>query len=72
MTNLRPPDGRVFVEIEQRVGKQVNCIVKSVGNNTDFEVGQRVCILGKLEKVELQDVELYSVNSEFIAFVYED
>jgi hypothetical protein len=71
MTNLRPPDGRVFVEIEQRVGKQYNCVIKSVGNNTDFEVGQRVCIVGKLDKVELQDVELYSANSEYIAFIYE-
>lgn len=71
MTNLRPPDGRVFVEIERKLHKQTDCVIKKIGNGVEFEVEQRVCVVGKLEKVELQDVELYSVDAEKIVAIYE-
>ena len=71
MTKLRPPDGRVFVKIDNIHGKQVDATILSVGNNVNLEVGQKVCVLGKLEKVEIQDAETYSVQEKNIAFIYE-
>ena len=71
MTNLRPPDGRVFVKIDKIHGKQVDAIITAIGNDVDFEVGQKICVLGKLEKVEIQNLETYSVHEKNIAFVYE-
>lgn len=71
MTNLRPPDGRVFVNIDKIHGKQVDATIVSIGNDVDFEIGQKVCVLGKLEKVEIQDAETYSVAARNIAFIYE-
>jgi hypothetical protein len=71
MTNLRPPDGRVFVKIDKIHGKQVDATILAIGNNVDVEVGQKVCVIGKLEKVEIQDAETYSVKEKNIAFVYE-
>ena len=71
MITLRPPDGRVFVEVEEQVAKQYTCVIKSVGDEVELEVGQRVCVMGRLDKVELQDIDLYSVNAEHIVFIYE-
>jgi hypothetical protein len=71
MTKLRPPDGRVFVTIDKKHPKQIDVTITAIGNEVELEVGQKVCVVGKMEKVELQDVELYSVNVENIAFVYE-
>jgi hypothetical protein len=71
MTNLRPPDGRAFVTIDKKHPKQIDVTIVSVGNEVDLEVGQKACVVGKIERVELQDIELYSVNVENIAFLYE-
>lgn len=71
MTNLRPPDGRVFVTINKIQGKQVDATITAIGNEVSLEIGQRVCVLGKLEKVEIQDAETYSVQEKNIAFIYE-
>jgi len=71
MTNLRPPDGRVFVEIEKKHNNQCDAKIVSVGNNVDFEDGQKICIVGKLEKVEVQGIEIYSVHERDIVFIYE-
>ena len=71
MSNLFPPDYRVFVEIENKTNNQVDAIITKVGNFCDFEVGQRVCIVGKIHKVELQDVTEYSVHQRHIVMVYE-
>jgi len=71
MSNLFPPDYRVFVEIENKTNNQVDAIITKVGNFCDFEVGQRVCIVGKIDKVELQDVTEYSVHQRHIVMVYE-
>jgi hypothetical protein len=71
MTNLRPPDGRAFVTIDKKHPKQIDVTIVSVGNEVDIEVGQKACVVGKIERVELQDIELYSVNVENIAFLYE-
>lgn len=72
MINLRPPDGRVFVTIEKEDGKQVDALITHAGNNTDLEVGQRICVpKAKVEKVELQDTEMYSVHENNVFFVYE-
>ncbi len=71
MMNLRPPDGRAFVTIDKKHPKQIDVTIVSVGNEVDLEVGQKACVVGKIERVELQDVELYSVNVENIAFLYE-
>jgi hypothetical protein len=43
----------------------------AVGNGVDLEVGQKACVIGKIEKVELQDTEMYSVHERHIAFLYE-
>ena len=71
MITLRPPDGRVFVEIEKKLHKHTDCIIKKVGKDSDFTEGQRVCIIGRLEKTETQGIELYSARAEDIAFIYE-
>ena len=61
----------MFVEIENKTNNQVDAIITKVGNFCDFEVGQRVCIVGKIDKVELQDVTEYSVHQRHIVMVYE-
>ena len=71
MTKLRPPDGRVFVTIDNRQPKQIDVTITAVGNGVDLEVGQKACVIGKIEKVELQDTEMYSVHERHIAFLYE-
>jgi hypothetical protein len=71
MTNLRPPDGRVFVTVDKRHPKQIDVTIAAVGNGVELEVGQKACVMGKIEKVELQDVEIYSVHERYIAFLYE-
>lgn len=72
MINLRPPDGRVFVTIEKETGKQIDAVITHVGNDTELEVGQRICVpKAKIEKVELQDTEAYSVHESVVFFVYE-
>jgi hypothetical protein len=72
MINLRPPDGRVFVTIEKETGKQIDAVITHVGNDTELEVGQRICVpKAKIEKVELQDTEAYSVHESNVFFVYE-
>ena len=71
MNNLFPADHRVFIEIENQTGKQVDAVITKVGRFTDFEVGQRVCVVGKIDKVELNDVTEYSVHEKYIVMVYE-
>jgi len=71
MSKLFPPDHRVFVEIQDRKNNQIDAVITSVGNFCDFQVGQRVCIVGKIDKVELQDVTEYSVHQRYIVMVYE-
>lgn len=71
MTKLRPPDGRVFVTVDKKHGKQADVTITAIGNGVELEVGQKVCVVGKIEKVELQGDDLYSVNVENIAFLYE-
>ena len=71
MTNLFPPDNRVFIEIENKTDKQIDAVITKVGRFCDFEVGQRICIVGKVDKVELQDVTEYSVHERYIVMVYE-
>lgn len=71
MSNLFPADHRVFIEIENKTNTQIDAVITKVGRFTDFEVGQRVCIVGKIDKVELQDVTEYSVHEQFIVMVYE-
>jgi len=71
MSNLFPPDHRVFIEIESQTPKQIDAVITKVGNFCEFEVGQRVCIVGKVDKVELQDVTEYSVHERYIVMVYE-
>jgi hypothetical protein len=71
MANLRPPDGRVFVSLDKRHKKQYDVTIQSVGRGSDFVVGQRVCVMGTIEKVDIQNAEVYSVNEAHIAFIYE-
>jgi hypothetical protein len=71
MDKLFPADYRVFIEIENKTGKQIDAVITKVGRHTDFEVGQRVCIVGKIDRVELQDVTEYSVHQQFIVMLYE-
>lgn len=71
MSNLFPPDHRVFIQIENQNEKQTDAIITKVGKLCDFEVGQRICIVGKVDKVELQDVTEYSVHERYIVMVYE-
>jgi len=71
MSNLSPADYRVFIEIENKTGKQIDAVITRIGKFTDFEVGQRVCIVGKIDMVELQGVTEYSVHEQFIVMVYE-
>jgi len=71
MSNLFPPDGRVFIEIENQTDKQIDAVITKVGGSCDFKVGQRVCIVGKVDKVELQDVTEYCVHERYIQLVYE-
>ena len=71
MSNLIPPDNSVFIEIENKTTKQIDARITKVGKNANFEVGQRVCIVGKVDKVELQDVTEYSVHERYIVMLYE-
>lgn len=71
MTKLRPPDGRVFVTVDNKHKSQIDATITAVGNNVELEVGQKVCIVGKLQKVETQGIDIYSVSAEKIAFLYE-
>lgn len=71
MTNLRPPDGRVFVTVDKKHAKQFDVTITAIGNNVDLEIGSKACVLGKMQRVELQDLEVYSVSVENIAFLYE-
>jgi len=70
MSNLIPPDHRVFIEIENKTSKQIDAVITRVGRFSDFEVGQRVCIVGKVDMVQLQDVTEYSVDERYIVMVY--
>jgi len=49
----------------------MDAIITKVGNFCELEVGQRVCIVGKIDRVELQDVTEYSVHERYIIMVYE-
>jgi hypothetical protein len=71
MDNLFPADYRVFIEIENKTGKQIDAVITKVGKHTDFKVGQRVCVVGKIDKVELNDVTEYSVHEKYIVMIYE-
>ena len=71
MSNLFPPDGRVFIEIENKTDKQIDAVITKVGGLCNFEVGQRVCIVGKIDRVELQNITEYSVHERYIVMVYE-
>jgi len=71
MTNLRPPDGRAFVTIDKKHPKQIDVTITAVGNGVELQVGQRACVVGKVERVELQDTEIYSVHERYIALLYE-
>lgn len=70
MTNLFPPDNRVFIEIENKTDKQIDAVITKVSDSSEFEVGQRVCIVGKVDKVELQGVTEYCVHERYIQLVY--
>jgi NAD-dependent DNA ligase len=71
MTKLRPPDGRVFVSLDKKYKYQMDVTITAVGNGVDLEVGKKVCVVGKMQRVELQDIEIYSVSVDNIAFLYE-
>jgi hypothetical protein len=71
MTNLRPPDGRVFVTIDKKQPKQIDVTITAVGNGVELQIGQKACVMGKIEKVELQGIDIYSVHERYIAFLYE-
>lgn len=71
MANLFPPDNRVFIKIEKQTDKQLDAVITKVGRFCDFKEGQRVCIVGKVDKVELQDVTEYSVHERHILMIYE-
>jgi len=71
MSNLFPPDHRVFIQIENQTEKQIDAVITRVGNFCELEVGQRICIVGKLDRVELQDVTEYCVHERYIQFIYE-
>lgn len=71
MIKLRPPDGRVFVTIETKKGSQIDAVVCAVGKCVELQVGQRICILGKVQRVEVQDLEVYSVSEANIVMIYE-
>jgi hypothetical protein len=71
MTNLRPPDGRAFVTIDKKHPKQIDVTITAVGNGVELQVGQKACVMGKIEQVELQGTEVYSVHERHIAFLYE-
>ena len=71
MSNLFPPDHRVFIEIENQTSKQMDAVITKVGNFCELEVGQRVCIVGKVDRVELQGVTEYSVHERHIVLIYE-
>lgn len=70
MSNLFPPDHRVFIEIENQTEKQIDAVITKVGNSSEFEVDQRVCIVGKVDKVELQGITEYCVHERYIQLVY--
>lgn len=77
MKELFPPDRRVFIDIENKVKnldgtiRQIDAVIKKTSGVTDFKVGQRVCVLGKIDVVELQDITEYSVHEKNILFIYE-
>lgn len=71
MTKLRPPDGRVFVTLDKRYKKQYDVTIQAVGNGSDFSVGQKVCVVGTIEKVQIQNAEVYSVNEAHVVMIYE-
>jgi DNA-binding transcriptional regulator/RsmH inhibitor MraZ len=71
MTKLRPPDGRIFVSLNQRHKKQFDVTVQAIGRNSEFVVGQKLCVVGSLQRVEIQDDEVYVVNEANVVMIYE-
>lgn len=71
MTKLRPPDGRVFVTIDKKHKKQYDATVQAIGRGSEFTVGQKICIVGHIEKVEIQDLDIYSVFEANVVMTYE-
>ena len=53
MTKLRPPDGRIFVTVDKISKKQKDVTITHVGAGLQLEVGQKLCVIGKIEKVEI-------------------
>lgn len=68
--NLRPPDGKVFVESVEQTGKLTSCVIASVGHGVDFSVGQRVASVRPPEKVTIDGVEKNVLRDEYIEFIY--
>jgi hypothetical protein len=71
MSKLIPPDHTVFVNIESRSKGSVKAVITDVGSGVDYEVGQRVGIIGKIDNLEIQGDSRFSVHEKYIAFLYE-
>jgi methyl coenzyme M reductase gamma subunit len=73
MTNLRPPDGKIFCDVLEKEKGNVTAIITRVGNDVDEEisVGKKVSLAKLPDMVELQGVEVYSIHSSYVQFIYE-
>jgi hypothetical protein len=71
MTKLRPPDGRLFITVDKVYKKQKDVTVTHVGAGLQFEVGQKLCVTGKIEKIEVQGLDVYTVHERDVDFIYE-
>jgi len=73
MTNLRPPDGKIFVDVVEKEKGNVTAVITHVGKEVDEEIaiGKKVSLAKLPDMVELQGVEMYSIHSSYVQFIYE-
>jgi hypothetical protein len=73
MTNLRPPDGKIFVDVLSKEKGNVTAIVTRIGNlvEEEIQVGKKISLSKAPELVEIQGVEMYSIHSTYVQFIYE-
>lgn len=72
MITLRPPDECAFVKVLALNKSHIDAIVESVGPECELEVGQKIATTKKIFKVQVQDLDVYSVNMRDVLFIYEN
>jgi hypothetical protein len=72
MISLRPPDECAFVKVLSVNKNHIDAIVEAVGENCELEVGQKIGTTKKIFKVQVQDLDVHSVNMRDVLFISEN